>query len=51
MFFGFQVGLFLLLSLSLSLFLLGVELEISFSTYFIIHVGLTPFHLNKNYRK
>ena len=35
----------------LSLFLLGVELEILFSTYFIIHVSLTPFHLNENYRK
>ena len=33
-------------------FLWEVELEISFSTYFLdILVGLTPPHLNKKYRK
>ena len=38
----------------ISLFLWEVDLEISFSTYFIRHcwlVDLTPFHLNKKYRK
>ena len=38
----------------ISLFLWEVELEISFSTYFIRHcwlVDLTPFHLNKKIQK